>query len=215
MAGPRASFSSAPLWPGLGIVWTPNGAERALKTPSLQGGGQVLAHRDNGWRLFAGVSCELPSTPLSATVSGRRIARRRCASRVPRMYPRCTRVLHEQTTRNARLQAFRISPLTDSNRRPPPYHEREEGVDPCGIPPSGADLRSVSGRRVVVAFCMAVRPWCDPARAASLNSSGRTLSQTRPTTLVESKVVELRRRPLSRARGNRDKPHLCAGFTLK
>jgi hypothetical protein len=28
-------------------------------------------------------------------------------------------------------------------------------------------------------------------------------------------VVELRRRPLSRAGGNRDKPHLCAGLTLK
>src|SRR5207253_8280453 len=42
-----------------------------------------------------------------------------------------------------------------------------------------------------------------------------TLAQTRPTTLVESRSSSLRRRPLSRARGNRDKPHLCAGFTLK
>jgi hypothetical protein len=32
---------------------------------------------------------------------------------------------------------------------------------------------------------------------------------------IRVQVVELRRRPLSRARGNRDKPHLCAGFTLK
>src|SRR5262249_989774 len=30
------------------------------------------------------------------------------------------------------------SPLTDSNRRPPPHHEREEGADPCGIPCRGA-----------------------------------------------------------------------------
>jgi hypothetical protein len=30
------------------------------------------------------------------------------------------------------------SPLTDSNRRPPPYHEREEGADPCGFAHSGA-----------------------------------------------------------------------------
>ena len=28
-------------------------------------------------------------------------------------------------------------------------------------------------------------------------------------------VVELRRRPLLLARGNRDKPNLCAGFNLK
>ena len=32
------------------------------------------------------------------------------------------------------------SPLTDSNRRPPPYHEREEGVDSCGFASSGAGL---------------------------------------------------------------------------
>ena len=60
-------------------------------------------------------------------------ARRRCASPVPRMYPRCTRVLLTQTTRNAHLQAIRGSPLPDSNRRPPPYHRatsREPGVRP-------------------------------------------------------------------------------------
>src|SRR5207247_7974418 len=36
--------------------------------------------------------------------------------------PACTRVLFEQTTTNTYLQAFCRSPLTDSNRRPPPYH---------------------------------------------------------------------------------------------
>jgi hypothetical protein len=48
---------------------------------------------------------------------GRRRERRR-ASRLPEMYPRCSRALHGQATRNAYLQAFRGSPLTDSNRRP-------------------------------------------------------------------------------------------------
>src|SRR6266536_1350112 len=45
-------------------------------------------------------------------------ARDREASRVPKMYPRRTRVLRGQATRNAYLQVFRRSPLTDSNRRP-------------------------------------------------------------------------------------------------
>ena len=30
------------------------------------------------------------------------------------------------------------SPLTDSNRRPPPYHGGGEGVDACRLPRSGA-----------------------------------------------------------------------------
>jgi hypothetical protein len=47
-------------------------------------------------------------------------ARDREASRLPEMYPRCTRVLHGQATRNPHLQAFRRSPLADSNRRPLP-----------------------------------------------------------------------------------------------
>jgi hypothetical protein len=60
-------------------------------------------------------------------------ARDRKASRLPEMYPRRTRVLHGQATTNAHLQAFHESPLTDSNRRPPPYHRatsREPGVRP-------------------------------------------------------------------------------------
>jgi hypothetical protein len=38
--------------------------------------------------------------------------RDREASRLPEMYPRCTRVFHGQATRNTYLQAFRASPLT-------------------------------------------------------------------------------------------------------
>jgi hypothetical protein len=45
---------------------------------------------------------------------------------VRREYQKCTRVctraLLIKTTRNAYLQALCESPLTDSNRRPPPYH---------------------------------------------------------------------------------------------
>src|SRR2546423_14305057 len=48
--------------------------------------------------------------------------RDREAPGLPEMYPRCTRVLHGQATKNVNLQAFHRSPLTDSNRRPPPYH---------------------------------------------------------------------------------------------
>ena len=51
------------------------------------------------------------------------VVRRLRASRLPEVYPRRTRVLHGQATRNADLQTFSESPLTDSNRRPPPYHE--------------------------------------------------------------------------------------------
>jgi hypothetical protein len=57
--------------------------------------------------------------------------------------------------------ASRSSPLTDSNRRPPPYHEREEGADPCGIAHSGAefDLSLVGAdRRVFHGRATLVRP---------------------------------------------------------
>src|SRR5438067_600842 len=64
-----------------------------------------------------------------------------------------------QTTGNADLQVV-SSPLTDSSRRPLPYHERGEGVDSCGIrlndPASG-----FSGSPCFVASRGVVRPWCD------------------------------------------------------
>jgi len=66
-----------------------------------------------------------------------------------------------RATDNARCRfAGLSSPLTDSNRRLPPYHEREEGIDPCGFARSHAASRvSVAAgcRRVFVC----VRPWCD------------------------------------------------------
>jgi hypothetical protein len=44
--------------------------------------------------------------------------------------------------------------------RRPPYDEREEGVDPCGIRRSRAGCRYRRPPRFV-AFCAVVRPWCD------------------------------------------------------
>jgi hypothetical protein len=69
----------------------------------------------------------------------------------------------------------------------------------------------------VAAFDAVVRPWCDLESAWSvpppLKRKDAHADETDHARRVQ--VVELRRRPLSRARGNRDKPHLCAGFTLK
>jgi hypothetical protein len=65
-----------------------------------------------------------------------------------------------QTTRNAYLQAFLRSPLTDSNRRPPPYHG-EEGVCLCGIPRNHDGLRPsrvVTNRRALRSRAPSVHP---------------------------------------------------------
>jgi hypothetical protein len=96
-------------------------SRRHKLTPSPQGGGHTLAHRGNGCCSLAGLSTCAHQRRFRELVPGSD-ARRRQASRLPEMYPRCTRVLHGQATRNANLQAFSRSPLTDSNRRPPPYH---------------------------------------------------------------------------------------------
>jgi hypothetical protein len=53
-------------------------------------------------------------------VGGRRPCPRVPAS--PKMYPRRLGILPSQATLHAHLQGFSRSPLTDSNRRPPPYH---------------------------------------------------------------------------------------------
>jgi hypothetical protein len=56
------------------------------------------------------------------------------------------------------------SPLTESNRRPPPYHEREEGVDSCAFAHSGAGLGAslvVASRRVLHGRATLVRPGCE------------------------------------------------------
>jgi hypothetical protein len=97
----------------------PRGAPRS--TPSLQGGGRSFAHLGNGRCALAGPFARRRVTAFGRAVSGD-VARRRDASRLPRMYPRRTRVLQVQATTYADLQAFCGSPLTDSNRRPPPYH---------------------------------------------------------------------------------------------
>src|SRR5262249_49368258 len=64
------------------------------------------------------------------------------------------------------------SPLTDSNRRPPPYHEREEGVDPSGFARSGAGSCAslvAARRRVLHGRATLVRPQDQPGvRLASL-----------------------------------------------
>lgn len=63
---------------------------------------------------------------------------------------------------------------------------------------------------------------CDPgatssrrSRCSFVQAQGRSRRRDRPDHARRVRGVELRRRPLSRARGNRDKPHLCAGFALK
>jgi hypothetical protein len=116
----------------LGMTGWSQAENEATLTPSLEGGGHVLAHQGNRGCSFARLSRERASKPSSRAVS-EGVARRRGASRVPEMYPRRTRVLLRQTTKNADLQAFYASPLTDSNRRPPPYHRatrREPRVRP-------------------------------------------------------------------------------------
>jgi hypothetical protein len=48
----------------------------------------------------------------------------------------CPRVTPRLRSRQLKLRVCRYflrSPLTDSNRRPPPYHEHKEGADSCGF----------------------------------------------------------------------------------
>jgi hypothetical protein len=71
------------------------------------------------------------------------------------------RLYKSRRNKKRRFAALLQSPLTDSNRRPPPYHEREEGVDSRGIQRSDA-RGGCRGSPRLVAFCVFVRPWCDP-----------------------------------------------------
>jgi hypothetical protein len=57
-------------------------------------------------------------------------------------------------------RSFSESPLTDSNRQPPPYHERGEGLIHAGFR-AVARVRRLREYPRFVAFCMAVRPWRD------------------------------------------------------
>ena len=63
----------------------------------------------------------------------------------------------------ARALQIAPSPLADSNRRPPPYHEREEGVDSCGSLPSNEVPTPRALARVASLFTP-VRPGCDLGR---------------------------------------------------
>jgi hypothetical protein len=69
---------------------------------------------------YAGFSRVSSGAVVTRCVRRRRKASGRAASTsdVPVTYPRVA----PPGDRNAYLQAFRRSPLTDSNRRPPPYH---------------------------------------------------------------------------------------------
>jgi hypothetical protein len=81
------------------------------------------------------------------------------------------------------LQEF-ASPLTDSNRRPPPYHEREEGVDSCGSWRRGAGSVSLACRRLLRSVWMwsNVRPIsASPARTAAVVRSDN--SSVRPSSM--------------------------------
>src|SRR4051795_12095529 len=56
-----------------------------------------------------------------------------------------TKAARSPAKKKGHLLAFCGSPLTDSNRRPPAYHEREEGADPCGFARSGAGASMSAG----------------------------------------------------------------------
>src|SRR6266545_4263513 len=60
------------------------------------------------------------ASPCRAT--SRVPASARQSQNVPVSYPRSIEILPRQATQHAYLQGFSSSPLTDSNRRPPPYH---------------------------------------------------------------------------------------------
>ena len=79
-----------------------------------------------------GATAPRPPQPPEADLA------RRCAGQAnTSLCPRVTTflILADET---AHMQANWRNPLTDSNRRPPPHHEREEGVDSCGSWRSGA-----------------------------------------------------------------------------
>jgi hypothetical protein len=63
-------------------------------TPSLQRGGRSLAHSDNGRVLFAGTS-SIDAIASRAGGVSEGVARRRDASRVPQVCPKCVRVFYE------------------------------------------------------------------------------------------------------------------------
>src|SRR5205814_10541403 len=65
-----------------------------------------------------------------------------------------------ETTKNRRFAAV-LSPLPDSNRRPPPYHSWSGVGFLTRISPNHACFRSSLVARIA-AFCVLVHPWCTP-----------------------------------------------------
>ena len=89
------------------------------------------------------------------------VARRRAASRVLEMCPECVRAFNEQTTLQCLFAGTLSKPSDGLEPSTPPYHEREEGVDSCRVPRSGAGClhSSVAGhRRVLQTRATLVRP---------------------------------------------------------
>jgi hypothetical protein len=64
----------------------------------------------------------LSNTPALRRETSPVPASARQSENVPVSYPRGFEILPSQTTLRTHLQGFYRSPLTDSNRRPPPYH---------------------------------------------------------------------------------------------
>jgi hypothetical protein len=91
----------------------------------------------------------------------------------------------------------------------------EEGVDSCGFARGGARSKAsrVSAfRRDLHGGATQVRP-VDVRRQRGSSESIARADETDHARRVEA--VEFRRRPLSRACGNRDEPHLCSRFALE
>jgi hypothetical protein len=102
---------------------------RACADPlSTEGGSQRRSGAGNANRLFAGAFPASSRDGLPRARSrmcretARLPARARSSQNVRASYPRRVQIASAQTTTQAHLQGFYRSPLTDSNRRPPPYH---------------------------------------------------------------------------------------------
>ena len=94
----------------------------------IEGGRPIRASTGSGGRLFAGIfrgggRDRVPrARPRLCRETSRVPASARQSPNVPVSYPRRVRFAPSQATQHAHVQVFLRSPLTDSNRRPPPYH---------------------------------------------------------------------------------------------
>jgi hypothetical protein len=85
------------------------------------GRGEDPANRGNRTCLLAGDVLISLSTSLVKRCVGRRRGTSQCVPRT-KMCPNLSVCSYDRQHQSADLQAFQVSPLTDSNRRPPPYH---------------------------------------------------------------------------------------------